>query len=206
MGNTPLASAEEYQTELEIRAARGDLTFGDQRCLQHAKAARDGLAAGKTIAAIAAELGDISRSSLTRFIGSAKFKGALRVIESGGLATRADVDEETALETARRTLAGTLPDALDFLIYCFKRDEEKPSRPYKDEGLAQWATERLLKSTGLTDPKVNGGAAPAIVVTAEAMQVMLGAIRGDDSVREKDVTPQPPPAARSTIETTAAPA
>lgn len=183
-------------TELEVRAAAGKSTFQDRRALFHARALRDGLRTGKTIVSIAAELGDISRSALSRFSASPLYAAACRALDAGALtATPAKpADEESALEAARLSLAERLPDAMTYIETCFLRDESKPARPYLDEGRAMWATQLVLKSAGLADAK-QGGGAPPVVITADAMNVMLGAIRGDDQKRLP-----PPPAITVTAE------
>lgn len=177
---------------IEDRAATGTLTAEDYRTLRHARAVRDGLREQKSIARIAEELGDISRSALSRFRESARYADALRVLDGPTAAAKKDaIDEDTAVAAARLALAGRLKDAVEFLDHCFRRDEEKPGRPYLDDGLAQWGTQLAFKAAGMLDGPKNGAAnAGALVVTAEAMRVMLGAVHRDDKIREaKDVTP-----------------
>lgn len=168
--------------ELEVCAAAGTLTFQQRQLIQRAKALRDGMKQGKPVATIATELGDVSRSVLSRYLGSELYHAALRASEV--VPAERKLTEDEAIELARKTLANTLPEAMGFIAHAFRRDEDKPARPYVDEGLAQWATALLLKASGLADPANNGGAKAPIVITADAMHVMLGAIRGDDKKRE----------------------
>lgn len=173
--------------ELELRAEAGSLTKEDRKLILHAKALRDGMRAGKSVIQIATALGQ-PRLAMSRYLDSTKYHAALRA--AAIVPAERTLTEEEAIEAARKHLANQLPEAAAFIDSCFARDETKAERPYLDPGNAQWATQVLLKAAGIGEKGAVGASAP-VMITAEAMCVMLGAIRGDDSQRERKALPTP---------------
>lgn len=174
--------------ELEVRAAAGALTEDDRRWIRRAKLLRGGMLAGRSVGSIATELGDVTRPRLARYLDSPAYHAALRAAEIVPAAR--ELTEEEAIEAARKYLSNQLPEAVDFIKSCFERDETKLGRPYLDAGNAQWATQVLLKAAGIGEKGSVAAAAP-VMITADAMRVMLGAIRGDDEMREQRALPLP---------------
>lgn len=175
--------AEPVEHEIERRAACDSLNEGDKVALRRARALKEALDAGKSIADAARELGDVSRSVLSRFANTDHYHACLRVLARPKSVLHAE-EAESALNRARHLLALTLPDAVEYLRSCLAKDPVtgKPT----DTGLAQWATQELLKLGALKQDGANGAA--GAVITPEAMRVLLGAIRGDDKKRETAVT------------------
>lgn len=180
---TPEAPSAPVEHEIERRAACDSLNEGDKVALRRSKAVNEALTAGKTIADAARELGDVSRSVLSRLYDTDLYRACLRVLARPRNVLQAE-EAESALNRARHLLALTLPDAVEYLRSCLAKDPAtgKPA----DTGLAQWATQELLKMGALKQDGANG--AVGAVITPEAMRVLLGAIRGDDKKRESAVT------------------
>lgn len=175
--------ADVAESEIERRAECDSLTDADRTALRRAKALRDGLAKGRSISDIAREDGTISRSVLSRFANTELYLACVRILSKP--TSTLDREEDTvAVAKAKHLLALTLPDAVEYLRSCLEKDVTtgKPADP----GLAQWATQEILKLGALkTDGASMAGTA---VITAEAMKTLLGAIRGDDRKREPTVT------------------
>jgi AraC-like DNA-binding protein len=169
--------------EIERRAGCQSLTDSDRTALRRAKAIHAGLARNLSISDIAREMGTVSRSVLSRFAGSELYLACVRILSKDATILNHE-DADAAILKAKHLLAVTLPDAVEYLRSCLAKDVTT-GKP-EDPGLAQWATQELLKLGALkTDGASMVGTA---IITAEAMQTLLGAIRGDDKKRETHVT------------------
>lgn len=170
--------------EIERREASGALSARDRLILKRAKAIRDAKISGKSMSDAARELGDCTRSVLTKLAADeALYDACLRILGKTNNVVNHE-EAETAVATAKQLLALTLPSAVQYLRSCLELDPTT-GKPV-DMGLAQWATQELLKLGALkTDGASMAGTA---IITAEAMRTLLGAIRGDDKKRETTVT------------------
>jgi hypothetical protein len=166
-------------SELELRAQRGELTPLDQQRIEWARALRDETSKGTPIAEIARTL-NVQRSTLSRFAGSPQYAQCLALVDKPALlANRADA--ERAIENARNRLGEALALGVDYFLGCFTKAEDGVT--YKDEGKAMWATQQLKLGDMLAGQGANKG---NFVVTKEAMEALIGAVRHDDKVREAD--------------------
>jgi hypothetical protein len=170
--------------EIERRDVAGALSARDRLILKRAKAIRDSRISGKSISDTARDLGDCTRSVLTKLIADTPlYDACLRILSKTNNVVSHE-EAETAVATAKQLLAITLPSAVQYLRSCLELDPTT-GKPV-DMGLAQWATQELLKLGALkTDGASMAGTA---IITAEAMRTLLGAIRGDDKKRETTVT------------------
>lgn len=170
--------------EIERRATAGSLSARDRIVLKRAKAIRDAKIKGWSMNEAARDLGDCTRSVLTKIIADEPlYDACLRILAQTNNVVSHE-EAENALATAKQLLAITMPSAVHYLRSCLELDPTT-GKPV-DMGLAQWATQELLKLGALkTDGASMAGTA---IITAEAMRTLLGAIRGDDKKRETAVT------------------
>lgn len=64
-----------------------------------------------------------------------------------------DKQVERIVRDAKNRFAQFAPDAMDFYQHAFAREPEGSDKPFKDMGLAQWATEKVSKGLGLDQPE-----------------------------------------------------
>lgn len=166
-------------SELELRAERGELTPLDTQRIEWAKALQAGAPDGKPIAEIARALG-VQRSTLSRFAGSPVYAQCVALLAKPALLV-AKADAQRAVDNARNRMSEALALGVDYFIGCFEKAEDGAT--YKDEGKAMWATQQLKLGDMLAGDNANKG---QIIVTDEAMRALIGAIRHDDAVRERD--------------------
>lgn len=170
--------------EIERRNRAGNLTAPDRNFLRRSRIVREQRADGLSYEKICREfLTDVDRAGLSRYVNSPLHAACLRIID-GPISLIDKEDAEDALKRAKHLLAMTLPDAVEYLRTCLWKDPST-GKPM-DQGLAQWATQEVLKLGALKSEGAHQGA--QVVLTAEAMRTLLGAIKGDDAKRAPSVT------------------
>lgn len=169
------------------------LTDDDKERLELTRRLRELRGEGKTFDACG-ELLAQNPKTLAKFVRGGVFKllsDHLEAIDSGEDAEAV----ERIVRTAKHDLAGLAPSAVAFLRHAYRRDET--GKEYRDEGLAQWATGVVAKSTGMTEAastvrpiiQINLG-----VIQAELQEVGRDDMRAASAVIE--VTPQAAPSVR----------
>lgn len=184
MSEGVVSTAVAVEHEVERRHRLGQLTAPDREFLRRSKILREKRADGLSYGAITREfITDIDRAALSKYANSPLHEACLRVLD-GPVSIIDKEDAEMALKRAKHLAAITLPEAVEFLQLCLQKDPTT-GRP-ADAGLAQWATQELLKLGALKVESAHTGA--QVVLTAEAMRTLLGAIKGDDEKRAPQVT------------------
>ena len=108
-------------------------------------------------------------------------------------------DEEKQVEkldkTAKQRFASFAPDAIDYYRECFQRnpiDLQTTDGIFKDSARAMWATEKVSKGLGLTEPE--HVARPVVHIDLRLIHAEMEMVKSDDATaaeaaRTIDVTP-----------------
>lgn len=110
---------------------------------------------------------------------------------------RADDERQVqdVVRGAKQAFAQFAPDAIDFYKECFLRnpiEDQEDKGIFKDPARAEWATERVSKGLGLTEPDV--ATRPTINIASPIIVGELTIIARDDARAAQDVidvTPTP---------------
>lgn len=89
---------------------------------------------------------------------------------------------------ARESFAQFAPDAIDFYRECYLRnpvDQQEEKGVFKDPARAEWATERVSKGIGLTEPDV--ATRPVINIHSAIIVGEMNVVAHDDAKAERDV-------------------
>lgn len=102
---------------------------------------------------------------------------------------RADDDRQVSdvVKTTKQEFIRFGPDAIDFYRECFERnpvEEQEQKGIFKDPARAEWATERVSKGLGLTEPDVS--TRPVINITSPVIIGELKVIASDDARAKED--------------------
>jgi hypothetical protein len=172
-----------HTSEIERRNACGSLSEIDRSLLRRSRLIRERVPLGATVADLSRELGDITRTALSRYINSPLHEACCRILDQPNDALSMS-DAETAIRNAKQLVAMTLPEAVAYLRQCLEKDVA--TGYVRDHAQAMWATQELLKLGALKtgDSSTGGG----VTITGEAMRALLGAIRGDDKARGMTAT------------------
>jgi hypothetical protein len=175
---------------LKRRLDTDTLTDDDKERLELTRRLRELRTEGKTFE----ECGELlaqNPKTLAKFVRGGVFRLLCDHIE--GLESGEDVEGcERVLRQARTDLAGLAPSAIAFLRHAYRKGED--GREYRDEGLAQWATGQVMKSTGLTEAQ--NTVRPVININLGVIQAELQEVGRDDMRAASaviEVTPQAAP-------------
>lgn len=170
---------------LERRLRADQLTPEDKDRFEMVKKIRAGRKAGMTIEQCAQVVGKKPRM-VEQFIYRGVYKlfsAHLDRLESG--------DEEQAaakiIRAAKTKFAHFTPDAIDYIRSCFMKDEDGK---WLDDAKAMWATEKVMKGTGLTEPE--HVVRPNITIQIAHIRHETAAVAADDAEAEAaviEVTP-----------------
>lgn len=148
---------------------------------------RKGLSLAKCAEAVGLE-----PHQLRRFVKREEFKCLVRYLQE-----RSEVAAEQQLnqsvKMAKREFMQFAPDAIDYYKTCFKRDADGD---FVDDAKAMWATEKVSKGLGLTEPEQ--AVRPVVniahaVIMAESHMLKLDDQLARENAQVVDVTPLPPP-------------
>lgn len=132
---------------LERRLLKNDLTQEDKQQLERVQRIRRLREGGATYKEIGTQLGETDRA-IEQFMRRGVYKlyvDYIRRLEAG------DDERQTELmvKSAKQQFAQFAPDAIDFYRKCFRRDA---LGEFENDAMAQWATEKVSKGLGLTEP------------------------------------------------------
>lgn len=181
-----------WMKALERRLVRNDLTAEDKVELTRVQRLYRLRKEGATYSEIARTVGE-PQKNVEAFMSRGAYKlfvDYIHRLEAGDDERQA----EQFVKTAKQQFAQFGTDAIDFYRVCFRRDG---MNEFENQALAQWATEKVSKGLGLTEPDhivrpvVNIAHA---VIVAESRQVDEEDALARASVRVIDVTPTQLPA------------
>lgn len=93
------------------------------------------------------------------------------------------------VRTAKQAFAQFAPDAIDFYKECFERnpiEDQEEKGIFKDPARAEWATERVSKGLGLTEPDV--ATRPTINIASAVIVGELRVMGADDARAQEAIT------------------
>jgi len=178
---------------LRNRLEADTLNPEDKKKMALAKELRTLRKQGLTLAQCSAKLG-INEHQAEQFARRGVYKLFCQYFEELERTT----DEEKACEIARETKRQFVafgPDALAYYRTCFLRnppDEQEEKGEFKDDAKAMWATERVSKGLGLTEPEQTGR--PVININIAHIRAEQEMVNADDAeaaaaAKAIDVTP-----------------
>jgi hypothetical protein len=108
--------------------------------------------------------------------------------------TGKEVDK--VVQKAKKEFAAFAPDAIDFYRECFRRnsmEDQTEKGIFKDDEKAMWATEKVSKGLGLTEPE--HAIRPQVVIQLGFIKAEVAQVQSDDSdaaraAKAIDVTPE----------------
>jgi transposase-like protein len=179
------------EANLRQRLAAGQLTPDDKALLERARLVRVERSAGRAFTEIAPRVG-ITHQQLARWVRGATYRVLAEYLDRGAVA-EANATAEGRVQEARTALAGLAPDAVRVLEESFARHPAGTQRTIKgpdgkpqavdiggtlvSKADAQWAAEKVLRGTGLTETGIS--ARPVVVINVESIKAVLTAIRAD---------------------------
>ena len=177
------------------RLHSGALTADDKRKLELTKGLRAGRAQGLSLAACSRQLG-VTESQIHQFVRRGVYTLLCQYLDA--LEVGADKGKtEVIVQKAKNDFAGFAPDAIDFYRTAFLRNPEEAREEkgeWRDSALAQWATEKVSKGLGLTEPEQ--AVRPIVHIEHAYIRIETSQVSEDDAeaaraARAIDVTPEP---------------
>lgn len=170
---------------LQRRLETDTLTPEDRERFDLARKLRELRREGLSMRAIAERLGK-GESGLTQFMRRgvfAVFNGYLQGLEKG----EDEVACDEVVRKARVDFRALAPDAIEYYRSCYARDAEGA---WKDDAKAMWATERVGRGLGLTEPDI--AARPVIQINIAHIRAEAAEVAEDDALARDaiDVTPE----------------
>lgn len=174
---------------LERRLAKHELNDDDRAQLELSKKLYYLRKEGNTYAECARAVGSTERQ-VQQFMGRgayARFIDYMRAVDAG--------DDEKLVEKvvrdAKQEFAKFAPDAIEYYRTCFARDNDGN---FADDGKAQWATEKVSKGLGLTEPE--HAVRPVIQIGQAFIVGEMKMVDADDALAKAtakviDVKPEP---------------
>lgn len=165
---------------LERRLANDQLTVEDKAELAKVRQVMALRKEGATVLECARKTGQTERR-LSQFMRRSIYKlfeGYVHELERG------DDDKQVGdvVRGAKHAFVQFAPDAIDFYRECYKRnpiEDQEEKGIFKDAARAEWATERVSKGLGLTEPDV--ATRPTINIGSAIIVGELSIIAGDDA-------------------------
>lgn len=172
---------------LERRLVNDELTPEDKAELERVRQVRALRKSGATILECARKTGQ-TEARLSKFMKRSMYKlfeDYLIRLERG--------DDEKAIgdivRGAKEAFAQFAPDAIDFYRECFQRnavEDQEEKGIFKDPARAEWATERVSKGIGLTEPDI--ATRPTINIGSAIIVGELSVIAQDDRQAREAIT------------------
>lgn len=172
---------------LERRLAKHELNDEDKAQLELSKKLYYLRKEGNTYAECARAVGRSERQvQLFMARGAyARFIDYMRAVDAGDDAKLV----EKVVREAKQEFAKFAPDAIEYYRTCFARDDDGN---FADDGKAQWATEKVSKGLGLTEPEQ--AVRPVIQIGQAFIVHEMKMVDADDKLAKGDVidvTPEP---------------
>ena len=177
---------------LERRLVNDTLTPEDKAELARVRQVRQLRKEGATILECARKTGQ-TESRLNQFMRRSIYK----LYEAHLIKLERGEDDKAVGDVARNAKHAFVqfaPDAIDFYRECYKRnplEDQEEKGIFKDPARAEWATERVSKGLGLTEPDI--ATRPTINIGSAIIVGELNVIENDDrQAREAltiDITP-----------------
>jgi len=176
---------------LERRLVNNDLTAEDAAELKTVRQVVALRREGATILECARKVGLTERA-----LGQRLKRGVWALYEDYARKLERGNDEKQVQDVvrgAKQAFAQFAPDAIDFYKECFKRnpiEEQDEKGIFVDPARAEWATERVSKGLGLTEPDV--ATRPTINIGSAIIVGELSILAQDDAKAEQaiiDITP-----------------
>lgn len=170
---------------LERRLVNDELTEEDRAELAKVRQVVALRREGATILECARKTGQTERR-LQQFMK----RGVFKLFQDYLIKLERGDDERQVQEVvrgAREAFAQFAPDAIDFYRECFLRnpeDEQAERGIFKDPARAEWATERVSKGLGLTEPDVT--TRPVIMIHSAVIIGELAVVATDDAKAKRD--------------------
>lgn len=172
---------------LERRLANNELTPEDQAQLKDVRQVLALRKDGATILECARKTGRTERQ-----LGQWMKRGTYALyVDYVAKLERADDSKQVAevVRGAKEAFAQFAPDAIDFYRECFLRnpvDEQAEKGIFKDPARAEWATERVGKGLGFTEPDV--ATRPTIQIGSAIIVGELAIMQQDDARAKEAIT------------------
>ena len=165
---------------LERRLVNDELTPQDKEELERVRQVRILRKGGATVLECARKTGQ-TEARLSQFMRRGIYK--LFDAHLAGL-ERGDDDKAVGdvVRGAKQAFVQFAPDAIDFYRECYKRnplEDQEEKGIFKDPARAEWATERVGKGLGLTEPDV--ATRPTIQIGSAIIVGELNVIAADDA-------------------------
>lgn len=140
---------------LQRRLLTGELDERDKRDLALARQVRKLRKEGATILE-AARLTGTTERKLQQWMQRSTFQALDRYLANLEGDTPEEAKIEEVVRTAKSQFAQFAPDAIDYYKECFARnpvEEQIEKGTFKDDAKAMWATDKVSKGLGLTEPE-----------------------------------------------------
>lgn len=183
------------RSPLERRLLSGELTAQDKQDLALARQVRKLRQEGATILECARLTGSTERR-LQQWMKRSTYAALDAYL--GNLEGDAPADEqvEEIVRTAKSQFAQFAPDAIDYYKECFARnpvEEQIEKGTFKDDAKAMWATDKVSKGLGLTEPE--HAVRPVINIQHAYIRHETNLVQSDDAEavaasKAIDVTPE----------------
>jgi len=179
---------------LKRRLTTGTLTPEDKERFELTRRLRELRRDGKTIEECAGLLG-MRREMIGQFMRRGVFEAFSQHLESLERGTDEKAVEHV-VRMARKDFAGFAPDAITYYRSCFMRnaEEERAEKgEFKDDAKAMWATDKVSKGLGLTEPET--AVRPIVHINVgyirnEMLRVAEDDAEAEAAARAITVTPQ----------------
>lgn len=172
---------------LERRLVNNELSEDDKRTQAEVRQVVALRREGATILECARKIGKSERA-LQQFMKRGVYKlhcDYLAKLERG----EDEKQIRDVVKTAKEAFAQFAPDAIDFYKECFERnpiEEQSEKGIFKDPARAEWATERVSKGLGLTEPDIS--TRPTISIASAVIVGELRVMAADDARAEEAIT------------------
>lgn len=172
---------------LERRLVNNELSVEDKETYEMVRQVVALRRKGATILETARKVGKTERS-LQQFMQ----RGVFKMFVDYELKLQRGTDEKQVQDVvrgAKQAFAQFAPDAIDFYRECFLRNPEEDWEEkgiFRDPARAEWATERVSKGLGLTEPDV--ATRPTILINSAIIVGELAVMALDDKRAKDEMT------------------
>jgi len=150
---------------------------------------------GRTLAQCAQEMG-VGESKVVQFTRRGMYKIFCEYLATAEQAAQ-EITGSDVVRQARQEFATLAPDAMAYFRSCYQRHppEDQPALGlFKDDAKAMWATDKVAKGLGLTEPE--HAVRPVIHINVGSIRVEMAQVAADDAEAARaakviDVTPTP---------------
>jgi hypothetical protein len=182
---------------LQKRIASDMLTPLDKERMATARELRALRKKGLSFRACAEEMGK-SETRVKELAQNANYKLFCEYFDSVEQGTDAQVVDKL-VRKAKQEFAAFAPDALSYFRTCYERnppEEHAEKGEFKDDAKAMWATERVAKGLGLTEPET--AVRPVVQINIAHIRMEQAMVAADDAEADAvqkaiDVTPEAQP-------------